>query len=495
MAVIPFPEWTPDAADLGSSGAITVTNAVPSRDGYQPFKALSVISEALAARPIGAIEAFDITGVSYQYVGDAGNLYELDADNLTWTEVSKTATTYTTAATDTWEFARWENKILATNFAESPQQITMGDANFTDLTAALKARHIAVIGDFIVFGNTYDASDGNRPNRVRWSAQGDETDYTVSASTLSDFRDLTTGGAVQKIMGGEIGIIVSERSVFRMSYIGAPVVFQIDEVLPDIGTSAPGTVCRLGDNVYFLSAQGFVEIVGNGTGVNYIGAGKVDRFFLDDLDPDYLHRMSCLADPTTNRIAWAYPGSSNSGGTPNKIIIYDRTFAKWSLVEENVELLLRSTGLSVTLDELDALGYTSIDAMDVSLDSAQLKGAANQFGAFDSSYRLGFFRGLSKTATLVTQETELNAGVNTQINAFRPLVDKGAVTARVGYRRRLSDDVTWSSSLTQSSSGRFTVRANSRFHRFELTVTGNNWTDALGVIVDPKDAPRGTGRA
>jgi len=495
MAIFRFSDWTPDAADLGSAGAVTVINAVPSRDGYQPFKSLSIVTSALAGRPLGGIEAYDNTGTSYQYIGDAGNLYELNEIDLTWTDVSKLATTYATASTDVWEFARWENKILATNFADSPQQATFGDANFTDLTTAFKARHVAVIRDFVVFGNTYDAGDGNMPNRVRWSAIGDETDYTVSQSTLSDYRDLTTGGAIKKILGGEVGIIVSERSTFRVSFIGAPVVFQIDEVLPDVGTIASGTVCRLGDNVYFVSEQGFVELVGGGTGVNYIGAGKVDRYFLDDLDPDYLHRISCVADPTSNRIAWAYPGASNTDGRPNKVIIYDRTFAKWSLVEEELELLLRAKGIGVTLDELDGLGYTNIDTMTVSLDSDLFKGEASQFAAFDEDYKLGFFRGLNKSATLLTQESELYEGYNTQINAFRPLVDRGAVTARVGYRRRLSDEITWSDSLTQSSSGRFTTRANGRFHRFELTITGNDWTDALGVSIDAKDAPKGTGRA
>lgn len=496
MTLIRFAEWAPDAADIGSSGAVTVTNALPSRDGYQPFKSLNIVSGALTARPKGGIEAYNNSGTSFQYVGDVGKLYELDDTNLTWTNVSKAATTYTTADTDYWDFARWENKIIATNFAEVPQQMTFGNANFTDLTTVFKARCVGIVGDFVVFGNTYDAGDGNVPNRVRWSAQGNETDYAVSSSTLSDYRDLVTGGAVRKVLGGEVGIIISERSIFRMSYIGAPVVFQIDEVLPDVGTISQGSCCRLGDSVYLISDHGFVELVGNGTGTNYIGAGKVDKYFFDDLDPDYYHRISCLSDPTSNRIAWAYPGSGNTDGRPNKIIIYDRTFGKWSIVEEDVEFLLRAKGIGVTLEELDTFfGYTNIDTMTVSLDSDLFKADASQFAAFDEDFKLGFFRGLNKTAVLTTSEVEIHPGYNAQLNAFRPLVDRGTVTARVGHRGRLSDEVAWTSSLTQSTSGRFTKRVNDRLHRFELTITGDNWTDALGVVVDPKDAPRGSGRA
>lgn len=495
MPVIPFIEWTPDAADLGSSGAIVVTNALPGRDGYKPFASLSVVTDATAARPRGALEAFDVDNVSYQYVGDAAALYELNEADLTWTDVTNTGGAYTTGTDEIWDFARWENKVLATNFTDNPQQITMGAANFSDLTTAFKARRIAIVGDFVVFGNTYDSTDGNRPNRIRWSGVGDETTYTVSASTLSDFRDLTTGGPVQKILGGEVGIIVCQRSIFRMSFIGSPVVFQIDEVLPEIGAISAGSVTRLGDNVYFLSEQGFVELTGNGTGVNYIGAGKVDQFFFDDLDPEFLGRMSCIADPTGNRICWAYPGAGNTAGRPNKIIIYDRTFAKWTIIEEEVELLIRAKGIGITLDELDSLGYPDLDLMTVSLDSPLFKQSATQLAAFDEDFKLGFFRGLVKTATIETRESEIYAGANTRLNAFRPLVDLGTVTAEVGSRDRLTDAVVYGSSLSQSASGKFNVRSNARYHRFRLTISGNDWTDALGVQIDPQDARRAEGRA
>jgi hypothetical protein len=483
-----FLDWTPDASDLGSPGNTVATNAVPSADGYQPFPQINIVTDALVARPRGALEAFDKDNTSFHYAGDAGNLYELDESDMTWTEVSKAATTYATGTEELWNFVRWENKVLCTNWNDSPQQITMGGANFTDLTTALKARNITVVRDFVVFSNTWDSSDGNVPNRVRWSAIGDETDYTVSAATLSDFRDLTTGGPIRGIAGGDVGIIISDRSIFRMEYVGAPTVFEINEILPGIGSAAPQpAIAQLGDDVYFFSQQGFIELSGNGTGVNRIGAGKVDKWFINDLDPDYYYRISAIADPVTNRIMWAYPGAGNTSGRPNKIIVYDRTFQRWALIEEEVEYLVRSKGIDVTLEELDALGFSNLDTMGVSLDSDQFKGKASQLSGFDESFKLGFFRGLNKTATLTTGERELVEGKNTVLTGFSPLVDSGTVTARVGSRRRQSDAATYTSSKTQNSWGRFTPRVNSRFFHFELTVSGDDWTDAIGVSIGPDD--------
>jgi len=493
--IIPFVDWQPDAADFGAQGNSAVTNAVPSARSFQPFPSLNILTTAITAYPRGGIEAFDADDASHMYVGDAGNLYELDEPNLTWTEVSKLATTYATASGEVWDFTRWENKVLATNFADNPQQITMGGSNFTDLTTDFKCRNLTVVGDFVVASNTYDATDGNVPNRVRWSAIGDETDWTVSSSTLADYRDLTTGGPIRKVVGGEVGIIVSERSLFRMSFVGAPVVFQIDEILPDIGTISGGSVTELGDDVYLISDQGFMEISGNGTGKRPIGAGRVDQWFFDEYDSDYPDRIHSMPDPTNNRILWCFPGSGSTTGRPNKIIVYDRTFDKWALIEEEVGMILKSKGVAITLDELDSLGFTDIDTMTVSLDSNQFKVLASQIGAFDEDHKLGFFRGQNKTATLETGEVELNPGSKTALKAFKPLVDGGTVTGEIGQRSRQSDSVSWGSSLTQSSSGRFTTRANDNYHRFRLTVTGDTWTDAIGVQVEKEDAARSGRRA
>ena len=493
MANIIFSDWTPDAARLGGPGNITATNAVPAAQGYQPFQLLSVISTALDARPRGAIEAYDSQNVSYQYAGNETKLYSFNADTLAWADVS-IGGGYATGTDEIWNFARWKNKILAVNFSNNPQQITMGAALFSNLTTALRARNIAVVGDFVVMSNTYDGSDGNVPNRVRWSAIDDETDWTVSASTLSDYRDLPTGGPVRKVVGGEVGIVVSERSVYRMSYVGAPAVFQMDEILPDIGALSSGAVTNIGESVYFVSQQGFIELTGNGSGINRIGAGRVDKTFLNDLDPDYYHRITSIADPTSNRILWGYPGAGNTGGRPNKIILYDRTFNKWALIEEEVELLLKSKGVSLTLDELDGLGYTDIDVMDVSLDSDTFKRSASQIAAFDEDFKLGFFRGLNKTATLETAELELNPGAQTHLSYFIPLVDAGTVTARVAYRNRQSDSATYSGSYSQSTQGRFDTRINARFMRMELTVSGETWRDAIGIQIDSGGAKRAGGR-
>ena len=603
MTIVPFGELLLDRADFKNPGALQAINAVPSASGYEPVQSLSVISDALGARPRGAIQARDKNLTVFQYAGDATKLYQFS--DQTWSDVSNG--TYTTGSEENWEFVKWKNKILATNFSDDPQSITFGDANFADLVTTFTARHIAVINNFVVVGNLNDDSDGLVPNRVKWSHFNDETSWTVSAANLSDIQDLATGGAIQKIVGGEFGVVLTRKSVWRMSFAGAPTVFEFDEVLPGIGTLSPGSVVRDGDIVYFLSDKGFFALV-NGTQATPIGANKIDQFVLNELDQSNLHRISGVADPNSKRIYWALPLSGNTSGRPNKIVVFDSSLGRWSIIEDEIELLWSAGGTGFTLDGLDdfmlgselvtngafaadtdwtkgtgwtisggtathgtgtasdieqsisvtentyyrvsvtttgitagsvtpKVGGTSgtaittnttttetircgsgslieftatsdfdgdlddvtvkeisdLDDMSLSLDSSAFVGGAPELSAFDTDFKHGFFNGDNMTATLTTKEVEIHEGNRTHLNAFRPLVDGGTVTAKVGTRNRQTDEPTFGSSLTQSSSGRFTCRENARFHRFQLSITGE-WNHAIGVQVIQREARRADGR-
>lgn len=402
MPTVPVAEWVPDAAALGNPGSLTITNAVPALSSYQPMPELVANTGALAARPRGAIEGVDSSNNVYQYAGDETALYQLSGTS--WTDVSLGGG-YSTGSEENWEFVRWKEKILATNFSDNPQQITFGGTNFSNLTTALRCRRIAVIRDYVVTGNTFDATDGTVRDRVRWSAFDDETDFTVSPTTGSDFRDLKAGGGVQKIIGGEYGVVVSERSTFRMTYAGQPTWFQIDEVLPGVGAISPGAVTHLGDTVYFLSENGFIALTGGAT-PTFIGAGKVDKYVKNDIDQTYLYRMSAVADPRSGRVMWAYPGAGNTGGRPNKIVIYDRTLNRWGIVEQEVELIWRSGGIGTTLEELDdyLLGSELVSNGDFASGTGWTTGTGWAIGSGTATHSAGTASEISQSIA-VTNDT------------------------------------------------------------------------------------------
>ncbi len=85
---------------------------------------------------------------------------------------------------------------------------------------APQARYVTVVRDFVVSG--YINSSTVYPNRVQWSALGDESSWANSATTQADFQDIPDGGSVVGLTGGEYGLVFMDRSIHRMSYIGSP---------------------------------------------------------------------------------------------------------------------------------------------------------------------------------------------------------------------------------------------------------------------------------
>jgi hypothetical protein len=398
---IPYGEWLPDIPAHQNPGMLTARNCKPYVNSYGPISQWTAFSDALPAYPRGNILVRDKDNNVYYFVGDETDLYDLTGTG--WTERTRTSGgDYATATDEVWEFAQWSQIVVATNFSDEMQSITLGGANFANLGGTPpQARHIAVVRDFMVAGNTWDASDGNVPNRIRWCAKGDITDWTIAAATQADKEDLLgEGGWVQRVVGGEYGIVFQERSVWRMTYVGSPVVFQLDEIMPSRGTIAPGSVIRVGHLTFFLSNDGF-EVLVNGTERNRIGHNKVDRTFFADLDEANIHRMSATASPKEKLVYWSYPGEGNSGGTPNKVLIFDWENQRWSEMNDVVYAMGSASDTGTTMDAMDAvLAETGTDLVTngtFATDSDWTKGTGWTIGSGTATHAAG-------TASVLSQD-------------------------------------------------------------------------------------------
>lgn len=483
--------YLPDLPDMNNPGATVAKNVLPSAKGYLPWPSQLAFSDALTARCRGAFYAKDKDGNVYVYAGDATKLYALSAD--AWSNVSQGggADAYSLDDEETWEFVKWGEKIIAVSGVNTDtaiadtndiQIITMGGANFADLSGSPpQARHIAVVRDFVVVGNTWDSSDGLVPNRVRWCGINDETTWAVSATTQADYQDIYGGGWVQRITGGEYGLVFMEGAIWRMSYVGSPIVWQFDEILPGRGTPCPGSVAQIGDKVFFLSQEGF-EVVVNGSSAQPIGAQRIDRTFFNDFDATYFHRVTATVDPYNRRVFWAYPGSGSVGGQPNKVLCYDWSADRWSYSEQDVQALFVAATTGYTMDGLDSVD-SNLDNIAETLDSRAWMGGAAQIGVFDSSNNLALWTGSNMSGVVETAEAEITPGQRSMIIGVRPLVDGGATTVQVGCRDRQQDAYSWSSAASVNANGIARMRKTARYHRLRLNVSGA-FTHAHGVDVE-----------
>lgn len=484
---IPFGEYLPDLAELDNPGTPTILNAMPHLKDWKSFPSLSVYSNALTARNQGAISVKDKDGIIYIYAGDASKLYALTS--ASFADVSKVGG-YTVANDAFWDFTKWGQNLIATQLGDAVQIIALGGANFADMitsTLKPKAKCVAVVRDFVMLGHTNDATDGLVPNRAWWSGINDETDFDPAASTQCDFQNLEgTGGAIQRIIGGEYGIIFQEHAIVRASYVGAPFIFQLDEIVRNRGAACQGGVAWFDRFAFFLSDDGFYLF--DGIETHPIGANKVDKTFYNDLDQSFLHRLIMAIDPSNKLLAIAYPGVGNVNGRPNKILLYNWSSRRWGPVALELEYIFADFTKSTDMDSMDSL-YSDLDAVPFSLDSRVWTGGARLLSAFDSNHKLSYFTGSALAATLETKEVQFFTGYCALVNKLRALVEgtDATITAQVGHRETLNEAVTWDPAVAMEAGGDFPVMNENRYHRFRLNVSGG-FGDAIGVEADAEQA-------
>jgi len=276
-----------------------------------------------------------------------------------------------------------------------------------------------------------------------------------------------------------------------MLFVGSPLIFQFDKVHAQIGAYAPQAAVRYQNDTYFLAEDGFYAF--DGSAVKPIGRGKVDRFFYDDLATANSNRVWAFVDAPNKIIIWAYPSGSNSGGNPDKFLVYSWAFDRWALVTGlNIEILCQSVTTGYTLDALDGL-YSSIDSIPVSLDSTQWQGGQFVNAAFNSSHQLQRFNGSAMAATIETGEFQLFPDTRAQISEVRPMADglSASTTVSVINRNNLTESASIGGSAAfPNATGFCQFRTQARYFRVRMVTAAN--TDFLHLIgVQVKGTPMG----
>lgn len=491
--MLAFGSWEPDKADYQNPGS-TVAKNVLSTTGtsYGPMSKLASVVDALGARPQGAAAFTASDGSIFTFCGDNEDLFQLDATS--WNNVSKSAAAYTTASDDVWNMINYGNRVVAVNgHTDAPQTFLMGtDSAFSDLGGSPpQAKHVAVINNFVMMGNIDDATDGVVPNRVHWCAIDDPTDWPTigssdAAQKQSDRQDLPTGGAVQAItgaIGGVDGAVFMEKSIFRVSYEGAPLVFSFTEIERGRGAFISNSVVNIGPFAAYIGEDGFFLF--DGTASVPIGAQKVDEYFFNDIDFNYLDRVSAAADPVNKQIYWSYASAPSSDGTPDRLIVYNWETQRWTYGEQSCYTLFSDLTKSYTLEQLDSFG--DMDTIATSLDSRIWIAGQLTLSGFSSTYKLSTFSGGALAATMTTTEVggmELFSKPNERlyVDGIRPYVDGGTYTASLTYRDAPNGAVSTDGPNTVDGNGMAHFTRSCRYARFQVDVAEDAlWTHAQGV--------------
>lgn len=474
-------EWLPDQLDTYNIGSNNINNVLCQGENYKPFRAFTESGGAVSStgRIYNAYSFVDNAGTIHNFAATQKNLWKQSGS--TWFKVTKASTNYNTAGDGFWRFTEFGQRVIATNLADTPQSYVVGASTaFANLSTSVpKMKNITTLNNFVVGIHIDDGTI--RPERVQWSALAGPTDFVPSDTTLAGFQDLSgPGGFNQAIVTTQnYGVIIRERALWRMEFIGAPNIWQFTQAEVNRGTVCLNSVATDGTLVYYLDDNGF--FVFDGTRSTPIGDKKVDRYFFDLVDNSYLDRIKAAVDPTNKFIMWAFPTNGSMGKLTN-LISYHWAENRWSQAAENLDIIETMHTSGLTLEQLSLI-YPVIETVPFSFDSRVWSGGNRTLGGFSTAHKIGFFEGANKEAVLETTETTLNPGGRSMVSSILPVTDSTGVYARIKSRKNQYGSVTTSSSATFSTdTNEIPFIVDDRYHRVELTIAaGSTWELVQGI--------------
>jgi hypothetical protein len=491
--IIPLAVFAPDASPFDNTTSDNILNVVPTPDGYGPMPQLVTFTNALAAQPRGAFPARTTEGAIKIFAATSSNFYLLDATDGTWDTVTG-ALTPSLPADEIWSFTQIGDRVIVTCTTEGPYYFDLASSvAFVALPGSPpSSRCVTTIGDFVVLGEVE-----SNPKQLRWSGIND-TEHWAVRQRLADIQTFPDGNFIMAVVGFERGGLIFQRNAVRemIPAYDTPLVFRFQKTEENRGAVSSAAVASSGRDVFYLSDDGFYAY---GQPSRNIGAQRVNKFFVEDSKPDLTKDVQGAIDPVSQTVWWRYSSVGNDSTVyTDKMIGYNWAIDRWTLVEVNLTWIMGALGPGYTLEGLDSIS-SSIDALPYSLDSAAWKGGAPLLGAFDSTYKFGFFDGQPMEAVLQTGDVHLptmtQSGGDERrafVRGFQPMCDASSVTGRVADKTRAGATRVWNAEATaNTNTGMIPARSDGLYHRFEVTIAADQtWTSIHGVQPDVRTGGR-----
>jgi hypothetical protein len=456
-----FGQLEPDKAAHLQEGLRQADNVYPSPNGYRPIQAFEAITDPLDETFQGGATYVASDGTVNLLAGTSTDLYLFDSSTLEWGSIESGL------SAGRWYFTQFGDVAVATH-GGAPLAIDLTAGTAAALGGSPPTAAFCVtVREFVVLGQ----ADGEE-NKIAWSGFRNEASWTPGTNQ-SDEQPLLSGGGITGLAGGEFGLIFQRSQVTRMTYIGEPLIFQLDVLSPNIGCVAAGSIAQAGRQTFFLSERGFM--VTDGNDVAPIGDQIIDRTFLDSYSAQDLELIYSTVDPKQNIVVWVMPG---------KIWGYHWGLKQWFTSDQQLKAAFQGFTPGIDLDSLDAL-FPDLDDMEISLDDGRFKGGAPLFLVVNSSDEVGTLTGDNLRATFEQPHIELIPGRTSRITRIRPITDAtDGISVGVIAKQRLGNTGTTESFGDLEASGDIGIRASGRTHKFTTSIAaGTAWSYVQGLEI------------
>ena len=396
--------------------------------------------------------------------------FRLDTTDYSWDDISGASAPYHLNLNDRWSFTVFGPKLVIHNISDPPQVYDIESGGvLTDLGGSPpQAKYSWVSGDFLVFGYL---SGTNGEKTVQWSGLNDIETWTAQVKG-SDSQVLPEGDEIQGGFGQTGGFIVVNRNAMHYFSFspGSGYTFTRTSVNPKQGCIAPYSIVPIGqDRFFYLSEDGFFE------GVNRrpIGAERVDRWFLGQIDMTYLQDVQGAADPFEKIVWWKFRTQNGD----YKRLGYDWQLDRWCTSDLQIGELVALATPGLSWDGLATL-YASIDEVTEPFDSRVFLGGRPTMATFTTENKLAFFSGSNLEATLETGQIQPFQTSRAFCNQVRVITDaSGYNVTDTTYAVHGDTAPVTSSTTTPARGGACPLRSDGRLHKLKMSVPeGATWS-------------------
>jgi hypothetical protein len=342
-----------------------------------------------------------------------------------------------------------------------------------------------VVREYLVLGGLADDRGA-----VQWSDIGNPESWPLGQQNGhdGDIQAFPDGGAVTAVVGGEFGLVLQERTVRRLDVSGGASVLSFSLLEENRGSVSPSAAVRAGPRVFFVDRDGFHAFPYAGSASVPIGAERVNRTFLDRVDPNRIGATVAIRDATGPRILFAYRLKGAPTSDPSLLgeaLLYDWLLDRWT---GPITVTLRA-GLAAATPavSIDSIAGSVDDPGQLSFDDPSYAGGVPALGYITADNRLALLTGAPLEALIETADIMPFRPDRAFVRGVRLDTDADDWRIAVGGRETLkrADQVAYKPETDPTVERFAPCRVSARYHRARIRIpAGTDWTYAVGVEPD-----------
>lgn len=467
-----FPSNTPNIM-------VDCTNLVPYMSGYTSMSSLAPLDnmQQLSQTCVGLFFVRRVDDTTYLVAGEPDRISRKQGNS--WTIVSSISL----GPIDRWRFAQQGNIVFAVN--KSTPSLAANTLTFAAVVGMPQCNIVDTVLDFVMIGDTSEATYGDQGDRWWCSALGDYTDWTPDTGTQSATNRLVdTAGAFTagKKLGDQF-VFYKKRGIWLGEFVGPPPIWKWTLKSREVGALSNECVVNIDYQHYFIGEEDFY--VFDGTVPVPIGDG-IKEYFFTRLVKQYSKNIIGIYDWYKSIIYWFYP-STDSGGQLNSVISYNIKTKKWGAGTVSIQAASNWVADGLTYDDLWA-GLTWDTIPDTIYDEIGAQNTALTPVFVNSSAYLCTLTGEAMGSTLRTSYIGDDASFS-KVTRIRPRFTSLPTNAEVvpSNTQYLGNNRATGSSYVISN-GAFKFTQAARWHQFDFSFSGS--TVLLGLDIEMFNAGR-----